>query len=81
MKYTKKESSGKGKQMQRRVFWNEPDDIVMSCTQEEAIERQKAAALSKGYVYVSDEEALEDFMVVHWAWTQWVSWAENKGET
>jgi hypothetical protein len=67
--------------MQRRIFWNEPDAIVMSCTQEEAIERQKAAALSKGYVYTSDEKALEDFMTVHWAWTQWVSWAENKGET
>lgn len=36
-------------------------------TEAEAIERQRAAGLARGYVYESDEAALADFMAVNWA--------------
>jgi hypothetical protein len=37
-------------------------------TVKEAIARQRAAGATKGYEYADDEEALADFIVVHWAW-------------
>ena len=40
---------------------------LVTLTEEQAIEWQKKAAAHAGYVYKSDEEALDDFMVVHWA--------------
>lgn len=43
-------------------------------TREAAIRIAKAAAAASNYVYESDERALEDFIVVHWA--QWVDVTE-----
>lgn len=50
------------------IAYNEPGEgrpVVI--TEEEAISRQKAA--HPNYVYYDDAQALEDFMIVHWAWT------------
>jgi len=55
------------------IFYNEPNDIEVSITREEAIDRQKAAAAQKGCVYEDDAEALHDFIRIHWAW-----WDENE---
>lgn len=60
-----------------RISYSEPDEdgnnITVTLTAAEAIQRQLAAvAASKlvrpGFQYESDEQALEDFMVIHWAW-------------
>lgn len=40
------------------------EDII---TVNEAISIQRAAALRHNYEYIFDHDALEDFMVVHWA--------------
>lgn len=39
-------------------------------TREEAIriQRETAALVRPGFVYESDEQALEDYMAVNWAW-------------
>lgn len=56
------------------VKWNErcerEGDVVRSCSVVEAVARQRAAAARHGHWYVTDEEALEDFLVVHWAWIE-----------
>jgi len=55
------------------VEWVEPffesEPVIMKITVATAIRFQKAAAarINKNFVYKSDEEALEDFLVVHWA--------------
>lgn len=33
-----------------------------------AIQRAKLAAAQRGYTYPNDRAALDDFLVVHWAW-------------
>lgn len=40
----------------------------VSVTRMEAITVQREAARSRGYEYASDEEALLDFIAIHWAW-------------
>ena len=37
-------------------------------TEAEAIERQRASGRRQGYEYETDEAALSDFMMIHWAW-------------
>ncbi len=37
-------------------------------TDVEAVERQRAAGRRQGFEYPSDEAALTDFMMIHWAW-------------
>lgn len=44
------------------------DINTITISKEEAIERQIQAGLSRGFVYKSKEEALEDFMACNWAW-------------
>jgi hypothetical protein len=55
------------------VYWNEMSKedslpIIASCSEEEAIQRQKESAKKNNYTYTSDKHALEDFMCIHWAW-------------
>lgn len=58
------------------ICWVEPLTVpatadkaeVMSISEAEAVRRQREAGLRKNYVYSNDQMALEDFMVVHWAW-------------
>lgn len=45
----------------------ERGDVLEFFTREEAIATQKASAARSNYVYASDEIALADFMVVHYA--------------
>ena len=60
--------------MKKIVEWIEPGPygscIVRELTVEEAIGKQRTAAASvrPGFVYESDEQALDDFVTVHWAW-------------
>lgn len=57
-------------------------DMPKSITIEEAVaERKKVAALS-GHCYSSDEEALFDFMTIHWAWKGEImdAWFEKLNE-
>jgi len=51
------------------------EPVTVTLTVAEAIARQRAAAAvspaaRRGFQYSSDEEALDDFIVIHWAW--WV---------
>ena len=49
-------------------------------TEAEAIERQRAAGRRQGYEYPSDEAALADFMLIHWAWKDGeTGWPKGKG--
>lgn len=55
----------------RIVIWEEPDesgDVTRRVTVHWAVQNQRQSAELRGHTYVSDEVALEDFMVVHWAW-------------
>jgi len=52
------------------IVYNECGEPAVKITEEEAIRRQKASAAQKGYTYDSDEKALYDFMIVHWAWRE-----------
>ena len=56
------------------VCWTDPDKngdpVFERISVDEAIARAKHVAKSKGYVYESDKMALEDFIVVHWAWIE-----------
>lgn len=45
----------------------ERDDVLELYTRERAIAIAKANALAHDHVYETDEDALHDFMVVHWA--------------
>lgn len=47
-------------------------EVIVTITLEEAVARQRAAAASSrpDFSYASDQEALDDFMSIHWAW--WV---------
>ena len=51
------------------------ESVTVTLTVAEAIARQRASVASSllarpNLQYSSDEEALEDFIVIHWAW--WV---------
>jgi len=39
-------------------------------TEDEAIRQMKELAAKKGYRYPNDTEALDDFIVIHWAWRE-----------
>lgn len=56
------------------IEWDEPYDseckinVTLRMAKEDAITLQKNHAKKvRGYIYNSDIEALNDFMVVHWA--------------
>ena len=55
----------------RVVEWVEPGCrgkvARMRICEAEAVRRQREVAATKSYDYVSDAEALEDFLTVHWA--------------
>lgn len=60
-----------------RISYCEPGEdgeaITVTLTVAEAIERQRAAVAASrvarpGFQYESDEQALEDFITIHWAW-------------
>jgi hypothetical protein len=52
------------------VRWSEPDDLgkmqVRTCTVEKAIEHQVQAAAEMCLSYVSRDQALDDFLRIHW---------------
>lgn len=58
--------------MPKFIAWDEPlpdgRDIIKCCTFDEAINKQKNLADQKGFKYNSDLDALDDFIVVNWAW-------------
>jgi hypothetical protein len=45
-------------------------EVTVTITVEEAVARQRAAAASSrpDFSYASDQEALDDFIAIHWAW-------------
>lgn len=53
------------------IEWVEPSEdnqpITFTCSEKEAIDRQRSIAASRGFTYESDDDALQDFMVVNWA--------------
>lgn len=59
----------------RKVTWFEPTSgedstpIERTLTEAEAINQQRETARKArpGYEYKTDEEALDDFLIVHWA--------------
>ena len=57
--------------------YTEPDEDgnikVIRVSVEEAIKRSKLVAQYADYAYESDEEALQDFIAVHWA-----SWVDEE---
>lgn len=65
-----------------RVIWTEPGDdacrthVTRSCSIAEAVATQKAVAARRGVYYVTDREALEDFLVVHWADVENLDWSK-----
>ena len=57
------------------IVYEEPDenggDRKVSLTEEIAIKTQQEVALkANGFVYKNDEDALADFMTIHWAWKE-----------
>ena len=44
------------------------DPVFVFVSEKVAVEQQKKAAVLHGYVYERDEDAVLDFMAVHWAW-------------
>lgn len=53
-------------------YTEEDGEATVIITVREAVSKQKAAAASSrpDFIYASDQEALDDFMSIHWAW--WV---------
>lgn len=53
------------------IVYTEPtphgDVQEIRITEADAILRMKEYARQRGYLYESDQDALEDFLVVHWA--------------
>ena len=47
---------------------SEPEEVIV--TREEAIriQREHVARVRPDFTYKSDEQALEDYMTIHWAW-------------
>ena len=56
------------------IVYSEPDvdgnDVVTRITEADAIFWAKKIAARKNYFYADDEDALIDFMVIHWAWKE-----------
>lgn len=56
------------------IIYEEPDEnggnIAIRITEEQAIKLAKEAAFINGHVYKNDEDALLDFMAIHWAWKE-----------
>lgn len=55
------------------VEWIEPfngnsDPVFCRVRPEVAIQTSKEAAVKTGYVYTDDQDAFEDFVVVHWGY-------------
>lgn len=59
--------------MTQYVEWVEPwstdfkETLILRLTLKDTISVQKKQAAKIGYKYESDQKALEDFMMVHWA--------------
>lgn len=55
------------------IFYPVPDDegypVFVCISEEEAIFLQKKS-VPEGFGYDNDQDALEDFMIVHWAWKE-----------
>jgi len=59
----------------KHVYWSEPwygteelpVHVELSCSVEHAINLAKNVAAKRGHTYLNDEEALNDFLAVHWA--------------
>jgi hypothetical protein len=51
-------------------YWEYGRAGTTRVTEAEAINRMKEVAAKKGKVYPNDEEALKDFVVIHWAWKE-----------
>ena len=53
------------------IEWVEPfidsDPVYMRVLPETAIKSARHAAIFRGHYYATDEDALEDFIAVHWA--------------
>lgn len=50
------------------IEWVEPsEDNQPISSEKEAMDRQRSIAASRGFTYESDDDALQDFMVVNWA--------------
>lgn len=55
------------------IVFYEPDSITgkanrIEVTEKEAIKQAKAGAFkANGYIYNNDQEALNDFITIHWA--------------
>jgi hypothetical protein len=65
-------------QPSRMICYCEPEDNgngetiakIIFLTKEEAIKQMKSHAATRwGHHYTSDDEALFDFITIHWAWT------------
>ena len=56
------------------IIYEEPDEngknIRVRITEEEAIEITKEKAFMNGHIYKNDDQALVDFMTIHWAWKE-----------
>ena len=61
-------------ELQRIVRWDEPHPTggvcECSCTAGQAIEHVRRQAEQRGYTYDSDQRALDEFMIVNWAWLE-----------
>jgi hypothetical protein len=55
-----------GQRAKKVIRYSDPEG-EHRISEAEAIARQRAAGLARGYVYESDGEALADFMAVNWA--------------
>lgn len=59
---------------EKQVMWmdsasgNITESIFHKCPISTAIALQREQGKKHDYTYASDEEALDDFMAVHWAW-------------
>lgn len=56
------------------VCYNEPDqygrNLFRRLLAHEAVKHQREAARTRGVEYDADDEALADFLAVHWAWLE-----------
>lgn len=57
------------------IVYEEPGEkgevVRVTLTPERAVDIMRGSAMkAKDYTYASDADALDDFMVVHWAWEE-----------
>ena len=45
-------------------------NIIIKITEDEAIRQSKEYAAKYGYIYRNDREALDNFIVINWAWKE-----------